>query len=150
MKSVTTLVYGLSVVAVGWCMACASAKDTSVSPSVVGDQVTLAVNQSGQLASGVVVRVDSIFDNRCPINDICITGGQANAKLLVSKGTDQMVARLIVGRLYYTQGIVYQDSTGVKFGGQTYKIILRDVIPYPNTTNAANTVKQAIVQVTAI
>ncbi len=155
MKSVISAFFALSIALLCGCLACSSAKsDSALYPAtadvVVGDRATLVVNQSAQLASGVVVRVDSIFDNRCPINAQCITAGQASAKLLVSKGSDQTVARLIVGRPNIVgRGIIYQDSTGARLGGQTYKIILRDVVPFPTLEPTGQT-KRAVVQVTGV
>ncbi len=110
------------------------------------DLIRLETNQSGRLASGVVVRVDSIRDSRCPADVVCIWAGNATVSLLVSVPGDSARVTLILGPDPAKKMGRDSDSLGIQLDSQVYKVILREVNPYPTTTNLSQ-VKTAVVQV---
>lgn len=113
------------------------------------DLVSIGLHQSARLASEVIVRVDSIQDSRCPTGATCIWAGQAKVKMLLAKGADSSTVRLILGASLQTDPTKRADSTNVTLSNQTYKVILRDVYPYPTISNLAQP-QAAVVQVTKL
>lgn len=113
------------------------------------DRVQLTVDQSARMASGVTVKVDSIQDSRCPQGGVCIWAGNATVQAVLTKNTDSKSLRLVLGP-DPTQNYSWKsDSTGVVLEGTTYKVILRDVTPYPKVGQAPEP-KQALIQVTQL
>ncbi|WP_240543666.1 hypothetical protein [Spirosoma foliorum] len=110
------------------------------------DLISVGLHQSARLASDVVVRVDSIQDSRCPPTYNCLVAGSARVKLLLSTTTDSSTVRLALG-VY--DNLKRLDSTGVSLNNQTYKVILRDVNPYPGTGKPGQA-QTATVQVTKL
>ncbi|WP_097130655.1 hypothetical protein [Spirosoma fluviale] len=110
------------------------------------ESISLGLHQSGRLGSEVVVRVDSIQDGRCPMDLNCIWAGQAKVKLLLSKGTDSKFARLLLGPDGSNKR---PDSTTVSLKNERYKVILREINPYPSLANQGKP-QTAVVQVTKI
>lgn len=119
----------------------------SASTPPPANQVKLAQSQSGRLSSGVTVKVDSLADSRCPINAICIWGGNVVLRAVLTKDTDTKSVRLVLGTDPTNPTNKRPDSTGVVLGGTTYKVVLRDVTPYPGS--ATNEPTQALVEVAA-
>lgn len=115
------------------------------------DRVQLATNQSGRLASGVTVRVDTIQDSRCPQGGdiVCIWEGNAVVSAVLSKDVDSKRVRLVLGDDFGDINNKRPDSTGVSVGGGTYKVILRDVTPFPTGNQPVGT-KQALIQITQL
>lgn len=120
-------------------------KSSETTPS---DSISVGLHQSGRLGSDVVVRADSIQDSRCPINAACIWAGQAKVNLLVSKNSDSTAVRLSLGA---EPGSTNKrpDSTTVSLKNETYKVILREVNPYPGSTSTTQP-QTAVVQVTKL
>ncbi len=112
------------------------------------DSISLGLHQSGRLGSEIVVRVDSIQDSRCPTGVTCVWAGQAKVKLLLSKDTDSTSARLFLGPDPGNSNR-RPDSTTVSLKSEMYKVILREVNPYPSSTIPSQS-QTAIVQVTKI
>ena len=50
-----------------------------------GNSISLTVHESGQLPSGISVRIDSIQDSRCPAKVQCIWAGRVEVKVLLSQ-----------------------------------------------------------------
>ncbi|WP_246859175.1 hypothetical protein [Spirosoma sp. KCTC 42546] len=121
-------------------------KSSDTQPS---DLVSVGLHQSARLASDVVVRVDSIQDSRCPTGATCVWAGQAKVKMLLVKETDSTKVNLVIGASLNPDSTKRQDSTNVTLSNQTYKVILRDVYPYP-TTSTQGQPQAAVVQVTKI
>jgi hypothetical protein len=121
--------------------------NTNLAPGPT-DRVTLALNQSARLSTGITIKVDSLADGRCPVNLTCIWAGNARLIALLSKGAEQKAVRLVLGPDPVNAANKRPDSTGVVFGGITYKVVLRDVVPYPGSGQARPT--EAIVQVTSL
>jgi hypothetical protein len=109
------------------------------------EQVTLALNQSARLSTGITVKIDSLADGRCPLNLNCLWAGNARLKAVLSKGAEQKSVRLVLGPDPTNSANRRPDSTGVVLGGVTYKVILRDVVPYPGSGQARPT--EAILQI---
>lgn len=112
------------------------------------DQLRLTVNQSGRLVSGVNVSVESIADSRCPIGVQCFLAGDVSVKALLSKGDSQTRVQLALGYFSANPNVKRTDSTGVTLDGATYKVILRDVMPYPKIGSSEP--RQALIQVTQL
>lgn len=112
------------------------------------DSLSLGLHQSGRLGSDVVVRVDSIQDSRCPVNVVCVWAGQAKVNLSLKKDSDSTAVRLSLGA---DPGSTNKrpDSTTVSLKSETYKVILREVNPFPGTTSSTQP-QTAVVQVTKI
>ena len=113
------------------------------------DRVSLSLNQSARLGSDVTIRADSIQDSRCPTGALCIWAGQAKVKLLLATTSDSSIVRLTLGADINGTSKQRPDSTGVTLNNATYKVILREVTPYP-TLDAPGRAKTAVVQVTKI
>ncbi len=108
---------------------------------VAGNSISLAANESGQLPSGVTVRVESINDSRCPANAFCIVAGQVTVKVLLSQSSNSQSVSLVLG-------VGQQSNTAqVTLGGNTYKVTLQKVLPYPGL--GSSQVKTATVEVTS-
>ncbi|AUD05703.1 hypothetical protein CWM47_29990 [Spirosoma pollinicola] len=118
-------------------------KSSNTSPT---DSISLGLHQSGRLGSEIVVRVDSIQDSRCPLNVTCIWAGQAKVKFLLSKDTDSTAVRLSLGADPGSSN-KRPDSTTVSLNSERYKVILREVNPYPGSTTT-NQPQTTVVQVT--
>ncbi|WP_460947032.1 hypothetical protein [Spirosoma daeguense] len=124
----------------------ASCNSTDTPPT---DRVSLKMNQSARLGSEVVVRVDSIEDNRCPMNANCIWAGQAKVKLQIAKDQDSKNLQLMLGQDIQNKENKRPDSTGVTLANEIYKVILREVTPYPETTSSKPQ-QTAVIQVTKL
>ncbi len=143
MVQLTKQLSGLLIVGTLCFAACKS------SETVPTNSVSLGMNQSARLSSGVSVRVDSIQDSRCPTGVTCIWAGQAKVNMVLSKDSDSTTIRLILEPGVMAGSPKRQDSTNVTLSSETYKVILRDVNPYPNTTNQ-NLPQSAVVEVTKL
>ncbi|MEZ0607142.1 hypothetical protein ACAW74_01445 [Fibrella sp. WM1] len=111
------------------------------------DQVKLALNQSGRLSSGITVKVDSLYDSRCPLNASCIWSGNVILRAALTKEAETKAVRLVLGPDLDNPTNKRPDSTGVVLGGTTYKVVLREVTPYPGSGSAEPT--KALVEVVA-
>ncbi|GAB3722916.1 hypothetical protein [Spirosoma lituiforme] len=122
-------------------------KSSDTTPS---DSISLGLHQSGRLSSDILVRADSIQDSRCPINAnvVCLWGGQAKVHLMLSKNSDSTAVRLSLGA---DPGSTNKrpDSTTVSLRNETYKVILREVNPYPDL-NKIGQPQTAVVQVSKL
>jgi hypothetical protein len=143
MVQLTKQLSGLLVVGTLCFAACKS------SETVPTNSVSLGMNQSARLSSGVAVRVDSIQDSRCPEGVTCIWAGQAKVKMLLSKDSDSTMVSLILEPGVMAGSPKRLDSTNVSLSSETYKVILKDVNPYPTTTNQSLP-KSAVVEVTKV
>ncbi|NID09062.1 hypothetical protein [Fibrivirga algicola] len=122
-------------------------KTADVSPT---NRITLQAYQSGRVQNDITVRADSVNDSRCPEGVVCIWGGNAVVRATLSKAAEQKQVRLVLGpdpTVGYPQRA---DSTGVVFAGTTYKVILRDVTPYPSFTKPSQSPTQAIIEVSKL
>ncbi|GAB4026522.1 hypothetical protein GCM10028773_55420 [Spirosoma koreense] len=79
----------------------------------------------------------------------CIWAGQARVKLMVSTATDSSAVRVALGADPGPSTNKRPDSTGVTLSNAVYKVILREVTPYPSTSSTGQP-KTAVVQVTKL
>lgn len=135
------LIVSFLFVGVAFLYACRSKE---VAPQLPPDYFAIEASKSVSLVSGLTVRVDSIFDNRCPIGSNCFFAGSASALLTLNPQTDPQKRRLFVGNSKERS-----DSTTVQFQNITYKVILRGVIPYPSSENLKPK-RQAVIQVSRL
>lgn len=142
MLHVMNYLSGLLIVGSLFFSAC---KSSDTTPS---DSISVGLYQSGRLGSAIVVRVDSIQDSRCPFNADCIWAGQAKVKLLLTKNSDSAVVRLSLGA---DPGSTNRrpDSTSVSLMNERYKVILREVNPYPGSLSTPQP-QTAVVQVSKL
>ena len=127
-------------------------KSSEITPS---DSISLGLHQSGRLDSGVVVRLDSIQDSRCPTGATCIWAGQATVKLLLSKSPDSTTVLLSLGPPIKQDNAESPYSTTVSLNNQCYKVILQEVTPFPNVLardqfQMTIASRMAVVQVTTL
>lgn len=108
------------------------------------DHVKLGVNKPARLASGLTVSVDTLTDGRCPEGYNCIAAGWATASVTISYETDFQKRKIQTGAF----GKYRPDSTTVQFQSIMYKVILRDVVPYPVRNERPE--QQAIIQVSRL
>ena len=69
--------------------------------------------------------------------------------MVLSKNSDSISVGLLLEPGVTAGSPKRQDSTNVSLSSETYKVILRDVNPYPTTTNQ-NLPKTAVVEVTKL
>ncbi|MEZ0539914.1 hypothetical protein [Fibrella arboris] len=121
-------------------------KSTDMTPT---NRVTLSAYQSGRLQNDITVRVDSLNDSRCPQGVVCLWEGNVVVKASLSKDVDKAQVRLVLGPDMANGTRKKSDSTGVVLSGATYKVILRDVTPYP-TANQTSPAPQAVIDVSKL
>lgn len=114
------------------------------------NRATLSAYQSARLQNDVTVRVDSLKESRCPEGAACIWSGNAVVKATLSKDTDQKQVRLVLGIDNVNGTWQKADSTGVVLAGATYKVVLRDVTPYPSIIKPSPAPTQAIIEVSKL
>ncbi len=68
----------------------------------------------------------------------------------LSKETDRQQVRLVLGLDNVNGTWQKADSTGVVLAGATYKVILRDVTPYPSIIKPASAPTQAVIEVSKL
>jgi hypothetical protein len=122
-------------------------KSTDLTPT---NRVTLAAYQSGRLQNDITIRVDSLLDSRCPEGGVCIWEGNAVVKATLTKEASQKQVRLVLGPDFVNGNRQKSDSTGVVLAGSTYKVILRDVTPYPKINQPSQTATQAVIEVSKL
>ncbi|GAB3692544.1 hypothetical protein GCM10027592_11600 [Spirosoma flavus] len=113
------------------------------------DKVILGTDQSARIGSQIVVHVESIQDSRCPANVTCVWAGQAKVQVNLSKDTDSKTVQLILGPDLQNRENKRPDSTGVTLANEVYKVVLREVTPYPEATSTTES-KKAVVQVSKL
>lgn len=145
MLSFTKQIAGVFIIGSVLFAACRSS-DSGKMPS---DQVSLGLHQSARIGADVAVRADSIQDSRCPLDANCIWAGQAKVKLHLSKDTDSKSVGLILEPGASKDPAKRKDSTHVTLAGSAYKVILREVTPYPSRATEGQP-QTAVVQVTKL
>jgi hypothetical protein len=122
-------------------------KTSEIAPT---NRVSLGAYQSARLQNDVTVRVDSLKDSRCLEGAVCIWEGNAVVKATLSKDTDKKQVRLVLGKDFVNGNPQKSDSTGVVLAGSTYKVILRDVTPYPKINQPSQANTQAVIEVSKL
>lgn len=102
--------------------------------------VTLELEQDqGQINLQVI----NIMESRCPSDVVCVRFGEAMVKVGVS-GAEEILKTidLCVGDCPQRGGgVIIQDTVAVEIDNKDYAVILKDVVPYPTTTNQDQTQK---------
>jgi hypothetical protein len=107
--------------------------------------VTLELEQD---QGHINLQVLEITESRCPSDVVCVRFGEAEVKVGVS-GVEEILKTLdlcIGDCLQRNKGVILADTVAVEIDGKDYAVILKDVIPFPSTTNQDKT-KEAILEV---
>lgn len=119
-------------------------KRESYTLSDLGKPFSLAKGESRQLAldgietsakptgDKLTFRLVDLNDSRCPANAVCVWAGEAttNVELELNGQKAQAALKLAGDR---KQGV--SDSTSVTVGTRSFTVLLRDVLPFPGTSN---------------
>lgn len=100
-----------------------------VVPALPPDHVALIRSESVTASDGITVTADSVNVSVCPANANCFAPNNVSVKLQLSKNAQSRTVRLWAFIPNYTRrpgGNTPVDSVAVEFGGQPYKVILRD------------------------
>jgi len=95
----------------------------------------------------ITLQVLEIAESRCPSDVVCVRFGEAMVKVEVS-GVQEIpkTIDLCIGDCPQRGGgVIIEDTVAVEIDDKDYAIILRDVVPYPTTTNQAKP-KEAILE----
>lgn len=103
----------------------------------------IVFNTSGEALS---VEVLSIEDARCPSDVTCIWAGYVKVSFYVS-ATSETVALAIPPN--QPPGPSLGDNHSFNFSGKTYRLDLKDVIPYPTRKNQGET-KSAVFELSLL
>ncbi len=109
------------------------------------EQITLELEQD---QGHINLQVFEIAESRCPSDVVCIRFGEAMVKVGVS-GVEEILKTidLCVGDCPQRGGgVIIEDTVAVEIDDKNYAVILKDVIPYPTTTNQ-DQIKEAILVV---
>jgi len=94
------------------------------------------------------LQVLEIAESRCPSDVVCVRFGEAMVTVGVS-GIEEIIKTLdlCIGDCpQRNKGVIIADTAAVEIDGKNYAVILKDVVPYPMTTNQ-NVPKEAILEV---
>lgn len=121
-----------------------------VSQSTTLHDVEMRLQETHSLG-GLTLQLQKVEDSRCPMNAMCIRQGSAVTTFLVKDAQGQSATKqLYLGEALLApndRGNRSADTVTVALGDKNYQLILRDVHPYPNTSDAnppAKTVKVAV------
>ena len=79
---------------------------------------------------GLLLKFDKVQDSRCPLNAICVWGGNVQVSLKIN---DNESASFCLGQCNAPK-FVEQDAQEITTGGKKYLFTLKAVNPYPGTT----------------
>lgn len=139
---------GLIFTTLGCLYACQS---NPVVPPLPPDHVALIRSESVTASDGITVTADSVNVSVCPPNANCFAPNNASVKLQLSKNAQSRTVRLWAFIPNYTRRTSANapiDSVSVEFGGQQYKVILRDGAFRKGTENTS--LPEAVVQVSRL
>ena len=107
--------------------------------------VTLELEQD---QGHINLQVLEIAESRCPSDVVCVRFGEAMVTVGVS-GIEEIIKTLdlCIGDCpQRNKGLIIADTVAVEIDGKDYEVILKDVIPFPSTTNQDQP-KEAILKV---
>ncbi len=142
--------FGLSAVI----FACKSGDENILAklPELPSDHYALTQGTLFPAAAGINVVADTIYISICPLDASCLVQDNVSASIRLIKGAETRSVRLFtfiedgVSRKQYPASI---DSTGVRFGDDVYKVILKG--RYTSTTETGRgKAGQAILQVSKL
>lgn len=96
----------------------------------------------------ITLQVLKIAESRCPSDVVCVRFGEVTVKVGVS-GIEEILKTvdLCIGDCpQLNKGVIIADTVAVEIDGKDYAVILKDVVPFPSTTNQ-NLPKEAILEV---
>lgn len=105
-----------------------------------------AVHYKTRSAEALQVRLEHVRESRCPSDVTCVTYGQAVAALRVrdGNGTNQLLT-MCLGEC---SGSFNQTDTATFVAhAATYRVVLLEINPYPDTGQPADTKKDVKLQV---
>ena len=136
----------LGMLSLVWFTGCQS--DDAIKSSKFGETFQLTSQKEALLTGQLKVLVESISDSRCPEGTQCIWAGNAEVKLSLSHEGDTQPLTLCIGdcRSGDRTGFIEQDTTSVMVGGQSFQVILKNVVPHPNLDNPP-TQQEAVLEI---
>jgi len=96
----------------------------------------------------IELQVLEINESRCPSDVVCVRFGEAMVEVGVT-GTQEIlkILDLCIGDCPQRGGeVIITDTVSVEIDNISYAVILKDVVPYPTTSNQ-DQAKQAILEV---
>lgn len=126
-------------------------RPSTIGPELPPDYVAVRAGQSVVTQAGLTVVADTVSVTICPKDAYCIVANSARVKLTLTNDAQTRPVRLFTFIPNYTRRTGFyglSDSVSTSFGGQLYKVILRDgrYVPGPDNT----TIPEAIVQVSRL
>lgn len=111
-------------------LAFACTKEEVSSQVNLGDPITAEFAKTVEIKDAISLKVSNIEENRCPKNVQCPWAGYVAVSLSISdKSTSKDV------KIEFS---TKASKAEVELNGQKYVIEVKDVTPYPETTNAVN------------
>ncbi len=93
-----------------------------------GSQVTLKDEETSEQ---LTVKVDQVYDSRCPTGAMCVTMGNATVILSISNEQERKEnINLCIGACH-PEPVRSKHTLPVQLGSSKYNITLKDVKPYP-------------------
>lgn len=127
--------------------------DETVDPITLGEEFTLPEGGSVTLvipgsSDYIALNVMEIAESRCPSDVSCVRYGEARVKVGVNGVQEVLkILDLCIGECPEREpGFVNVDTVGVELDGKEYAVLLKNVVPYPKTTNE-NQTKKALLEV---
>lgn len=101
----------------------------------LNEDFSLKIKQQTQI-DGFTLSFDSVADSRCPANALCIRAGEVTVDLTVN---DTQKIKMCLGDCHQVQpskykSFVNRDSLELSIQNKNYLFILKQVTPYPGTS----------------
>jgi hypothetical protein len=112
-----------------WVAAFGCNQKESVAPQVEGESTLVAYRKAANVAD-LKVDLTEVADSRCPLNAVCVWAGSAKLKFNISDGKNETKVDVEF------KGDKSKDFQEFSLGGQSYIIHVREVTPYPNTSES--------------
>ena len=102
--------------------------------SPMGVDFTIPKGETGTVDgvnSKLSIKIENIYDSRCPATAICILEGNYGVELLISDVTQSTPVSLC--NLFCGGGYKLYDTASFVLNENEYKVVLKDLQPYPGT-----------------
>ncbi|KAA3440181.1 hypothetical protein [Rufibacter hautae] len=128
---------------------------TSTEEAVFTQGANLTLQLQKPVAIGdLTLNLQKVDESRCPINANCVRAGSAITYLQLQDTRGNSTTKV----LYLGDPLTVPDNRGFRdadtvnatLGSKTYRLILTEVLPFPNTTDQNPPEKTAKVSVTAL
>jgi hypothetical protein len=113
--------------------------EKSVSPTHEGSclhDFSLQKDAQTTINNDINVKLIDITDSRCPVNANCIRMGEAQATFRISQGGKTSDVTLCIGECNGRNKNT--DTTTVSVNNHSYRLILKEIQPYPTTEPTGN------------